>query len=188
LEREIDRLVGELKEAGISEYVRNDIVKELEDKQSRLEVLKTGASMGEWQERMSRHSLIPQFFSREHATGQVAKDWSQAVWDGNARMVRRSVKAFLVREFVTPGWDSLTLETLGLAEVSYPGLESAQLRPQFLIAFPTGVAGRLRSEWTRFLASLCDTLRNDAAVTLGSEQEDYETYHYPVGRWVSRSE
>lgn len=188
LERDVDRLAEELKDGSLTEYVRNDIVSELEGKRRRLEALRTGASMRDWQEQMSRHSLIPQFFSREHATRQIAQEWCQAAWEANARMVRKGVKALLVREFVVPGWDSLTLETLGLAEVSYPGLDSAQPGPEFLVGFSPSVAIRIRTEWTQFLASICDTLRNDAAVTLGSEQEDYETYHYPVGRWVSLSD
>ena len=103
-------------------------------------------------------------------------------------MVRKNAKALLVREFLTPGWDSLTLESIGLAEVSYSGLESVQPSARFLVGFPTPVLAHIRSGWKNLLASLCDTLRNDVAVTLGTEQEDYETYYYPVGRWVSLSE
>ena len=103
LERDIDRLSAELNDESLTEYVRSDIDRELKDKLRRLEALRTGASMCEWQEQMSRHALIPQFFSREHATKQIAQEWSQAAWDANARMVRKSVKALLVREFVSLG-------------------------------------------------------------------------------------
>ena len=185
LERDIERLAAELKDESLTDYVRSDIESELNAKRARLEALRAGASMSEWQQQASRHALIPQFFSREHAIRQIAQDWSQTAWDANARMVRKNVKTLLVREFVVPGWDSLTLETLGLAEVSYPSLGWAQPSPQLLVGFPPAVAACMRSEWANFLASLCDTLRNDAAVTLGSEQEDYETYHYPLGKWVS---
>jgi hypothetical protein len=86
-------------------------------KKQRLHALCAGASMSEWQALLAQHNLIPQFFGREHATKQMAHEWSQAIWDANARAVRSDVKALLAREFVVPGWDSLTLETLGLAEL-----------------------------------------------------------------------
>jgi hypothetical protein len=79
-----------------------------------------GITMDEWQQRVSRHPLIPQFFDREHAMGQQAHEWSQQVWEANARMVGRNTKALLIREFAVPGWDQLTQETPGLAEVTYP--------------------------------------------------------------------
>jgi Lhr-like helicase len=188
LERDIARLAEELKGVSLSEYLRNDIESELAEKRGRLGALQTGATVDEWQNHIARHALIPQFFAREHATGQIAQEWSQAVWESNARTVRKNARALLVREFVVPGWDSLTLETTGFAEVGYPGIESANASAQFLVRFERGLAKRIQSEWTLFLAYLCDTLRNDAAVTLGSEQEDYEAYHYPLGRRVSLSD
>ena len=144
--------------------------------------------MRDWLEHLIRHPLIPQFFAREHATIQVAHDWGQAAWERNERAVRGGAKTFLVREFATPGWDSLTLETLGLAEVTYPGIEVAQPRPQFLAGFSSDIADRIRSDWATFLASICDTIRNDTAITLGSDEQDFEAFHYPLGKWVSLSD
>jgi Lhr-like helicase len=188
LERQIKGLVSELQDPSLTEYVKRDIEKDIEEKRRRLQALHAGASMCDWLEHLIRHPLIPQFFAREHATAQVAQDWGQGVWERNERAVRGGAKAFLVREFATPGWDSLTLETLGLAEVTYPGLEAAEPSPQFLAGFPFGIAARIRSDWATFLASVCDTIRNDTAVTLGSDEQDFEAFHYPLGKWVSLSD
>jgi len=188
LERQIQGLENELKDTSLSEYVRRDIERDIEQKRRRLEALRAGASMSDWLEHLIRHPLIPQFFAREHATAQAAQDWGQAAWERNERAVRGGAKTFLVREFATPGWDSLTLETLGLAEVTYPGIEAAQPRPQFLVGFPSDIADRIRSDWATFLASICDTIRNDTAITLGSDEQDFEAFHYPLGKWVSLSD
>jgi DEAD/DEAH box helicase domain-containing protein len=188
LERQIQGLENELKDASLSEFVRRDIERDMEEKRRRLGGSRGGASMCDWLEHLIRHPLIPQFFAREHATAQGAQDWGQAAWERNERAVRGTVKTFLVREFATPGWDSLTLETLGLAEVTYPGIEAAQPRPQFLAGFPSDIADRIRSDWATFLASICDTIRNDTAITLGSDEQDFEAFHYPLGKWVSLSD
>jgi Lhr-like helicase len=188
LERQIDGLESELKDPSLTEYIKRDIERDIGEKRRRLEALRAGASLCDWLEHLIRHPLIPQFFAREHATIQVAQDWGQGAWEKNERAVRVGAKAFLVREFATPGWDSLTLETLGLAEVTYPGLEQAQPRPQYLASFPSEIAARIRSEWATFLASVCDTIRNDTALTLGSDEQDFEAFHYPLGKWMSLSD
>jgi hypothetical protein len=129
LERQIQGLENELTDTSLSEYVRRDIERDIEQKRRRLEALRAGASMCDWLEHLIRHPLIPQFFAREHATAQAAQDWGQAAWERNERAVRAGAKTFLVREFATPGWDSLTLETLGLAEVTYGSFSSSSCTP-----------------------------------------------------------
>ena len=188
LGRQVQELENELMDASLSDYVRRDIERDIEEKRRRLDALQAGASMCAWLEHLIRHPLIPQFFAREHATLQIAQDWGQAAWERNERAVRGSAKKFLVQEFAIPGWDSLTLETLGLAEVTYPGIEATQPRPQFLASFPSDISDRIRSDWANFLASICDTIRNDSAITLGSEEQDFEAFHYPLGKWVSLSD
>ena len=75
LERQIQGLENELKDASLSEFVRRDIERDIEEKRRRLGALRAGASMCDWLEHLIRHPLIPQFFAREHATAQAAQDW-----------------------------------------------------------------------------------------------------------------
>jgi len=188
LERDIRRLAEDLQDGALTEHERFDVERELEEKKRRLAGFRQGITMDEWQQRVSRHPLIPQFFAREHAMGQQAHEWSQQVWEANARMVGRNTKALLIREFAVPGWDQLTLETTGLAEVTYPGLDALKPGDSLLAAIPVRISDRMVADWPNFLRFLCDTIRHDTAITLGSEKEDYESFYYPLGRWVSLSD
>lgn len=119
LERDIGRLSTDLQDGGLTEHERFDVERELAEKERRLTGIRLGITMDEWQQRVSGHSLLPQFFAREQGIAHHAHEWSQQVWEANTRAVARNVRALLIREFTIPGWDQLTLETIGLAEVTY---------------------------------------------------------------------
>ena len=80
-----------------------------------------------------------------------------------------------------------TLEALGLVEVTYPGLQNLKCPPQFVGTLPTeSMRTPIRENWTNILASLCDTLRANGAITLGEKSDtDHDFDGGPVGFWAS---
>ena len=131
---------------------------------------------------------MSQVLDRPNSAGHFAANWSQAWWDTNRQNVDKRIPELLGRELASPIRRSVnTLESLGLVEVTYPGLEQLEPPAQFLGALPTeSLRQAVRRSWTDLLASLCDTLRTDGVITLGDDLDD--TYNFGrmlIGRWAS---
>lgn len=183
LRRDIARLEDELRTGGPSEYLEE----ELRDKSTRLSMASQGLSISRWRDRVAASPQIAEFFDRENGANQRAQEWSQTTWERNAEQVRRNSRRLLSIEMASPSWRNRSLETLGLAEIVYPGIESLRPDRRLLGTFPNAKSrGVIESEWPLFLASLLDTIRMDGAVTLGSEEADYNEHYFPLGSWVSR--
>jgi DEAD/DEAH box helicase domain-containing protein len=117
--------------------------------------------------------------------------WGQRAWESNRDQVFEGLIVRLAREVARPSARASTLETLGLVEVTYPGIESIPCPDAILAFLPAQeVRDRLRQAWPTLLALLCDSLRVDACVTLGSDALDkaYNFGRMPVGNWASLSD
>ena len=87
---------------------------------------------------------------------------------------------------MSPAWSQVSLETLGMAEVVYPGIRGLAVPPSFLGQLPSGANVELLiANWSSFLADLCDTIRIDGCITLGSETSDRDDFSRPLGGWMS---
>lgn len=67
-----------------------------------------------------------------------------------------------------------TLETLGLVEVRYPGIDRVSPPGAWVGMLPARARARVERQWTAFVSLLCDTLRMDGVVEL-------ERCHWPTG-------
>jgi DEAD/DEAH box helicase domain-containing protein len=143
-----------------------------------LDAMTEGESLLRVAERLSIHPALGQLFAREdviHGTDH----WGQREWEQNRRRIDPA--HLLARELAvkTP----ICLESLGLVEIRYPGLERLST-PAALDRLPTQRAREgLQTMWAPFLASVCDSLRKDRAITV-EEKFDSED-GIPLGRWVS---
>ena len=147
-----------------------------------------GGSVENWARVLSGRESLSQILDRPSSAGHFAANWSQTFWDTNRRNVDKRIHELLGRELASPIRRSVnTLESLGLVEVTYPGLEQLEPPAQFLGAIPTeSLRQAIRQCWTDLLAALCDTLRTDGVITLGDVLDD--TYNFGrmlIGRWAS---
>jgi DEAD/DEAH box helicase domain-containing protein len=183
LQRDIDRLEQELHDFGPNDY----LTEEMRDKKRRLASAAEGLPISRWRERIQYGPQIGEFFDRQNGGDQRANDWNQITWEKNRENVRRHSRRLLSSELASPSWRGLSLETLGLAEIVYPGIDSARPAIELLGRMPTARSRELlMGYWPSFLSSLLDTIRMDGAVTLGSEDADFNEYYFPLGSWVSR--
>ncbi len=83
---------------------------------------------------------------------------------------------------------AVSTETLGLAEITYPGLESVRVPDMFLGRLDGSLRSAVETQWTGLLHALCDTLRVEGVITFGDDAFDrsYESGGVPVGRWSAR--
>ncbi len=151
--------------------------------------------MADWADSLKSRPELEQFFARESALSHSTRTpsgrtwpeiWEQD-WNANRKAVARNTLRLLGLEFLLRR--SHSLETLGLAEISYPGLESCQMPT--LLSLSRAEQDRLGAEWSPFLASLCDLLRTRGYITFEEEEEeegrnDETILSFPIGRWFSR--
>jgi DEAD/DEAH box helicase domain-containing protein len=185
LERDERGLLDELQTAQGAE--RTIIEDELRECRSKLRFALVGNSMDFWLKRLREHPLASQFFDRERGQFHRANDWDQKAWEENRNAVARSrIETILGREFAVPVPSILSLETTGLGEVVYPGLEGLPVPDTLLGLLPDASAGSLlRAAWAEILACLADTIRMDRCITFGEEELDHSVSYYPVGSWMS---
>lgn len=185
LERDERRLLGELETAQGAE--RTIIEDEIRECRSKLKSAEVGNSMDFWLKRLREHPLASQFFDRQRGQFHKASDWDQAAWEENRNAVAKSrIETLLGREFAVPVPTILSLETTGLGEVVYPGLENLEAPGSLLGVVPSASAGQqLKEVWPEILASLIDTIRMDRCITFGDEELDHSVSYYPVGSWMS---
>ena len=185
---DIERTLQKLNESNLSAGVRYHLEQQLVQFQVQLTQLTAGGSVEDWAAALSKRDSLSQILDHPNATKDSAVTWSQLRWEDNRRNVSKRTHELLGRELASPIRRSVnTLESLGLVEVTYPGLEQLKPSKQFLGALPTEeVRKRVGENWAGLLASLCDTLRTDGAVTLGEELDD--TYNFGrmlIGRWAA---
>ena len=172
--------------------VRQMIEDGLKAKREELSSAKHGRSMSQWARVMSEREELQQFFARDAAGKHSAKvesgkEWRlswQEAWDANTRTMRKKTSVLLGREFLIHR--SHSMETLGLAEVCYPGLDSCHL--PVLDRLRRSELDSLALHWHSFLACLCDLLRGRGFISFGEESDedghnDETILSFPIGRW-----
>lgn len=134
---------------------------------------------------------LAQIMDFDQGAKHEAETWAQShnkepSWDSNRKEVTSTagIQARLAEEFCRrPSWPRLSLETLGLVEVCYPGLEAYKLPTELSLRMETdSIRDRWSAVWPNFLALLCDEFRNRSAITTGNAEVD-EARH--IGQWIS---
>ena len=117
-------------------------------------------------------------------------EWSQQKWERNRDAVAADFERRVQRELLRRPVRGVNLEALGLAEVVFPGLENVPLPDSAAALFPAHRRDVIASVWPSFLAALCDTMRFEGCITLGTPQldQDYELDSSTIGRWVARDD
>ena len=187
LRGEIERLTSTLEDPTLPAGARRIQEGQLNQLMEELTQFAAGGSIEYWSEQLEKHESIPQILDRPSSANHTARGWKQLKWEDNAKAVKNRSAQLLSKEFARVMGRDITLEALGMVEVTYPGIGSLRCPPQFLGALPTkSMRGPIRDKWTDILAFLCDTLRADGAITLG---EDFDQEHDfsggPVGFWAS---
>ncbi len=190
IQDEIANLEQQLARDNLSLPLRQHKARQLEQARRQLMEYGVGGSLDHWIDVLANTSIVQELIDAETSTRHDAAVWlqhPQDYWNKNACHVQERLKALLAREFARPTQQQTSLETLGLAEVTYPGLNALTLPEHFEGTLPTrAVREQLRTYWTAFLAALCDTLRTDGVTTLGSDEED-KAYQFAtlIGNWCA---
>jgi hypothetical protein len=171
---------------------RNRYQKKRDDLMREIAAQSSGGAVQEWANRLYEEPLLNQVCGLQVQAIEEyqGKLWTQKTWQDNHAAVRKNVKALFLRELVTLNPKSPTLETFGLLELTYPGIESLTI-PNTLYAHVnnTRLWDGLQSNWATFLAILCDTLRYQGVVCLSASDKEISKYEYGpefIENWCSK--
>jgi len=182
---DLEKLIADEKDVD----VRNDYEDERIQKIKQVTGLKAGGTLAEWGRRLMGRDEMDEVEDLDFAESHSASNWSQRAWESNGQRVRERAVQYVGRELASPARRQVSLETIGLVEIVYPRLEETFSAPAGALAnMPTSDAREaLRTCWPDLIASLCDTLRMDAVISLGSEDSDseYQMGGRRIGNWCS---
>lgn len=150
-----------------------------------IERLRSGMNLDDLIQGIQNRNELRQIIDNAQRAQHVADaDGLDAVWDDNAiavaqpEFLRKRVAVELARR---ASWPGLTVETTGLIEVVYPGLENLTM-PDAMGTIGTHQGRQqLEQNWQTFLELLCDEIRNRNGITVGDANTDRENH---LGRWV----
>ena len=191
--REINRYEDNLREPDLDRDERNDIERDIARLRRQREAITAGGSIEDWSRRLGERAEMNQLLHREtsneHESNQQ-NPWKQLKWEDNGKNIKAAANTYIAKEFGTsavPG--SAALEALGLAEVTYPGIDNIDAHNGFIGSLPTGEMRQTLSEnWSGLLAAICDTLRQGRVITLGKGLDDsYDFNGIPIAQWAAKS-
>ncbi len=186
LQEQQDLLKRQLAFPQLSAILKANITSQLKDVERNMGTLVEGQTISAWAGVLKSHPLIAEFFDREGAAQDRVAQWSQKAWESNRDQIGKKSRLLLVKEFASPNWRQASLETLGVAEIVYPGLDALEIPATLAGVLPNpSIRESFRAVWPKFISALCDTLRVDRAITLEPGGDDASDFYYPVGRWIS---
>ena len=157
--------------------------------------MKSGGSMKEWAKMLGRQKRMEEILDQDLSKKQKAivqdtdgdRKWSQRDWEKNTREVRKKAELFLAREFARLYRRDTSLEVLGLAEVTYPGLEECPAPGSLLGLLPDKqVRQKIENIWRDFLVALCDSMRMEGIVTIADKTNRERLDIRFIDRWCVR--
>jgi DEAD/DEAH box helicase domain-containing protein len=134
-----------------------ELAPELEETRRKIQAAESGGAMSGWCARLAEHATIAELLDAESGeshqalqrTDKGVRPWGQPEWDANRTEVRKPTQDLLAGELAVLSIRAISAEKLGLAEVTYPGLDGWP---------PSAAAGRVaqgrRRQAYRSLAGL----------------------------------
>ena len=153
----------------------------LQTVEAEISAAESGGSMGTWVDLCKEKSadLICQLLDHDSARTHKAQNWDLDRWQENTDAVRKKLFLLLGRETLRPSTTLSTLETLGLVEIVYPGLQTVEMPNSLFVTLQPNTRSELEGAWGSILSALLDSLRVDSAITLGTPEDDYEAFQGP---------
>jgi hypothetical protein len=190
LQEDIQRLKDQLAATGIPAAVKIQKAKELLDKQQQLKAAETGILFTDFATQFAGPPEVAQILERDLGERHQAGDgWSQSRWEDNAQAVRRRAEALIARELDRPPQTEVSVESVGLIEVAYPGIDALRPPADLLGLLPDRAAQSMRDMWPELVAALLYTMRRDQAVEWSQETSFREWMGESplVGRWLTET-
>lgn len=186
---EVDRLEKKLTEVGLDPGLRRHLESELQDKRTKLKQAKAGTPFVDFAKIVASRKEIAQILDRNTAEHQRADSYGQSDWGKNGEVVKDHIEGLIANELERPLKKRASVESVGLIEIVYPGLENLHVPPLFEEKLQSTVRTKLAAVWPEFIALLLDSSRRESCVAWSRETEGRKWLDEdPLpGRWLTRT-
>ena len=189
LSNEVERLEEELNKPEIGTALKQHIIDELDDKRSKLTQAKTGTAFIDFAKLVTQREEINQILDREMAERHKANSYGQSDWKKNGDEIKAHIEGLIANELERPIKKRPSVESVGLIEIVYPGLELINIPPLLEEKLSSNIRNKLLCVWPSFVALLLDTVRRDSCISWSQNTSGREWLgESPLsGRWLTRS-
>jgi hypothetical protein len=187
-EKKIHELQNELTSKNIPPSLYNQLQLDLMREFTAYRQAKGGGGIAYWTNSMRDVPLLKEFINHHSAGSHKAQDWSQQTWEENWNLTKQRVENLLAQLCAKPSVAGRSLETLGLVEVNYDNIEKLQIPARALAILPNdSVRSIMSTSWIDFQKCLCDTIRLDGAISLGTDDDNTRAFEEGmyVGTWMA---
>ncbi len=191
LELQITNLQRMLGNQGLSGPMRQKAQIDLETSLTEYRRMKGGGSIAWWTQSLWQVSLLREFIHPKSAELHNIRSWGKEAWQDNWNQTKQRAERLLADICAHPSQTSRSLETLGLVEIGYEGLDSLKCPARLLAILPSeNVRAQLTNVWRDYVASICDTLRVDGIISIGTDQDNYAAVveGLYVGSWTAKAQ
>ena len=188
---QIVSLDAQLSSPSLSPALRQTMTTQLEQARREFESATQGGSIQTWLELFKNEASLREILHAETSHKHRPDEWRhkpKQSWDENFAGVESDLRRLIGHELASvPPRREFSVETIGLLEVTYPGLDCISLPPGIAGLLPALALDTLAVAWPDFLAALCDSLRTEGVVTLGGtkEDDDFQFGGIFIGRWCA---
>lgn len=186
---EVDRLEKQLAEAGLDSNLKRHLDSELREKRSKLSQAKAGTPFVDFAKMVASREEIAQILDRKTAEYQRADSYGQKDWRENAGVVKDHIEGLIANELERPLKKRTSVESVGLIEIVYPGIENLGVPHLLEEKLPSNARTMLAPVWPEFVALLLDSARRDSCVAWSQETDGRKWLDEdPLpGRWLTRT-
>ena len=186
---EVERLTKQISDGVSDQGLRQRLERELADKLEELERSKAGTPFVQFAGLVARREEMAELLDRDLAERHNAKSYGQTDWNRNKEAVQKHAEALVAKELQRPLKKQASVESAGLIEIVYPGVQNLNIPPILEEKISSTPRQRISRAWPSILTLLLDTVRADGCIDW-SEASDSRKWleESPLpGRWLTRT-
>jgi DEAD/DEAH box helicase domain-containing protein len=125
-----------------------------------------GGSIENWGEILKKVELCKQLISDVNMEQHQPENWLKKGWQENVEAVIKRLSELLMFELARSFVISNSPEYLGLAEITYPNINSLTIPKMFKAKLPTQkLRDKFEKHWSELITAICHSLREDGYMT-----------------------
>ncbi|PPK61483.1 uncharacterized protein DUF1998 [Malaciobacter marinus] len=167
--------------------VKQKLIDKINEDKVELSKMNTGLSIEDLVDSIKKHQLIGQFFDRERMKKQSPNEREQLAFDKNKEAIQKNIYIRIVEALITPNINDINLESQGLINLTYPGIESIvfsnKLKSLFNEKYKT-----IESHKTKILNIFLYIFRDFKAITSeyqSNELKDHDVPKIGLGQYIA---
>ena len=179
LAREVSRLKKEIDSPDIHPELKQHLLSELNEKQAKLRRSKVGTAFTDYARLAAQRPELIQILDRDTAEHHNVSNYGQSDWEKNGKKIQDHIEGLIAKELERPLKKRPSVESVGLIEVVYPGIDNLGIPSSVEDRLSPAVRAKIAEIWPEFVALLLDSVRRDSCVAWSQET--------PGRKWLGES-